>query len=245
MGKSFYSYVIENSPVFLPLIDPNNRIENLFFYVNQLTTSGADGILVGGSFLAEREFNEFVKKVKQYTSLPIIIFPGNSIQISPFADGILFLSLISGRNPQYLIEEQVRAAPIVKKTTLEIIPTGYILIEGGSFTSVEFMSNTLPIPREKIELAKYHALAGEYLGMKLIYLDAGSGAEKTVPNEMIKEVKNYISIPLIVGGGIKSPEEMREKLEKGANGIVIGNILEEKPELAKEFGKVVQDFKKK
>jgi phosphoglycerol geranylgeranyltransferase len=210
-----------------------------------LSISGADGILVGGSFLAGVEFNEFVKKIKKYTSLPVIIFPGNSMQISSYADGILFLSLISGRNPQYLIEEQVRAAPIIKKTKLEVIPTGYILVEGGSFTSVGFMSNTFPIPQDKIELTKYHALAAEYLGMKLVYLDAGSGARKSISTQMIREIKNYISIPLIVGGGIKTPEEVVEKLKEGVNGVVIGNVLEEKPGLAKEFGKVIQKFKKK
>ena len=159
--------------------------------------------------------------------------------VSSSADALLFLSLISGRNPNLLIGEQVKAAPAIKKAGIEVIPTGYMLIESGVLTSVSFVSNTLPIPRNKPDIACAHALAGQYLGLKLIYLEAGSGAEKPVPPVMVKAVSQYIDMPVIVGGGIKDPEYARTLADSGASFVVIGNALEDTPGLVEEFAAAV------
>ena len=191
-----------------------------------IENAGADAILLGGSLLTQ-ELDPIAASIRAETELPIILFPGDSMHLTPHADAILFMSLISGRNPNYLIGEQVKAAPWIQKYGLEPIPTGYMLIDGGNRTSVEFMSGTAPIPRDKPDIATPHALAAEYLGMQMVYLEAGSGATLSVPNEMISSVKEQITIPLIVGGGIRSPETAAEKVRAGADFIVTGNILEE------------------
>ena len=203
--------------------------------IPNICANGVDAILVGGSIIGGSNFDNFVKGVKSHSTVPVIIFPGNSTQLSRHADAIFFLSLISGRNPEYLIGEHVKASPIIKEFGLEVIPTGYLLIESGNLTSVLFMSHTLPIPRDKLDIAKYHALAAEYLGMKFVYLDAGSGAQKSIPEEMISTIKDYISIPILVGGGIRSPEDARSKVEAGAQGIIIGTVLQENQKLIKDF----------
>jgi phosphoglycerol geranylgeranyltransferase len=167
-----------------------------------------------------------VALLKEHSAVPVILFPGNVLQISPRADGILLLSLISGRNPEFLIGNHVIAAPILRKTNLEIIPTGYILIENGRTTSVEYMSNTKPIPADKIDLAVATAMAGEMLGHKLIYLEAGSGARDQVNARMIREVRSQISIPLVVGGGIENGEQIRDAYRAGADIIVVGSAIE-------------------
>jgi putative glycerol-1-phosphate prenyltransferase len=163
------------------------------------------------------------------------------MQVSPIADAILFLILISGRNPDYLIGNQVLAAPIVRKSGLEAISTGYMLIEAGNSTSVEFMSNTRPIPRDKTDIALAHALAAEVIGMKLIYLDAGSGAQTSVPEEMLKTIAQKSSLPIIVGGGIRTPDEARKKVEAGASFVVTGTVTElnNHHSFIKEFAKAV------
>ena len=167
--------------------------------------------------------------LKQKSKIPIILFPGNVLQITPRADAILLLSLISGRNPEYLIGNHVIAAPILKKTDLEIIPTAYILIENGRTTSVEYMSNTKPIPADKVDLTVATAMAGEMLGHKLVYLEAGSGALETVNTEMIREVRKQINIPLIVGGGIHTPEQISNIYRAGADMVVVGTAIEKDP----------------
>jgi len=161
------------------------------------------------------------------------------MQLTSHADAILFMSLISGRNPNYLISEQVKAAPLIQKQGLEPIPTGYLLIDGGTQTSVSFISNTTPIPRDKCEIAWAHALAGQYLGMQLIYLEAGSGAKTPVPDLMISSVKKQVSVPIIVGGGIRSPETARQKVEAGADFIVTGNVIEKDPSLMSAFAEAI------
>ncbi len=188
---------------------------------------GADGILMGGSLLLSSSFDELVRIVKQRISIPLIIFPGSPTQVSRYADAVFFLSLISGRNPAYLIGEQVKAAPVIKTLGIEAISVGYLLIESGGITSAEFMSNTRPIPREKPDIAKATALAAEYMGMSMVYLEAGSGARKPVPDEMVTAVRDYVTIPVIVGGGIRTPEEAARKVAAGASFVVTGNILED------------------
>ena len=161
------------------------------------------------------------------------------MQLTSYADAIFFMSLISGRNPNYLISEQVKAAPLIQKQGLEPIPTGYLLIDGGTQTSVSFISDTTPIPRDKYEIAWAHALAGQYLGMQLIYLEAGSGAEIPVPDPMISSVKKQVSVPIIVGGGIRSPETAQQKVEAGADFIVTGNVIEKDPSLMSAFAEAI------
>lgn len=189
--------------------------------------SGAAGVLVGGSLLNRDDFENVIARLQEELEIPVIIFPGGSSQISANADAIFFLSLISGRNPQYLISEHVTAAPLVKKMGLEVIPIGYMLIESGNVSAVEYISDTKPIPRNQVSIAAAHAIAGEMLGMKMIYLEAGSGAKHPVPPEMITAVAKSIDIPLIVGGGIRNAKDAKKAARAGADFIVIGNALED------------------
>ena len=167
-----------------------------------------------------------IQRIKELSSLPVIIFPGASSHLSQHADAILFLSLISGRNPDFLIGEHVKAAPLIRKYGIEPIPTGYMLIDGGARTSVQFMSSTQPIPRDKSDIAVVHAMAAEMLGMQLVYLECGSGAPLPVPDEMISAIKSKIDIPIIVGGGITDPDMAAAKVRAGADFIITGNVLE-------------------
>lgn len=212
---------------YLVLLDPD-RINDakLVPFVQHCEKSGVDGFLVGGSLMMSDNFDEFIQKVKIKSSLPAIIFPGSINQVSTFADAILFLSVISGRNAEHLIGKHVIASPLIKKSGIEPISTGYILVESGVTTTAVYMSGSMPVPRSKPEIAASTALAGEYLGMNLIYLEAGSGADKPVPDEMIKAVAGEVSIPVVVGGGITSPNIARQKVESGANIIVTGNYFE-------------------
>jgi len=218
----------EKGAAYLILLDPDKLPENkLAGFLKHCEKSGVDGFLVGGSLMVNGDFNSFIEKVKVNTNLPSIIFPGSITQISPLADAILFLSVVSGRNPEHLIGKHVLAAPSIKKSGIEAISTAYILIESGSTTTAIYMSGSLPIPRNKPEIAAATALASEYLGMKLIYLEAGSGADNSVPNEMVKAVRDQCTIPVVVGGGIRNPRTAREKVESGASIIVTGNYFED------------------
>ncbi len=209
------------------LIDPDKSHETNYLALCEAAEECCvDGILVGTSFMLNSNFAEAVKSIKEKTSLPVIIFPGSFAQITPDADAILFSSLISGRNPSFLIDEQVKGAPLVKKFGIEAIPTGYMLIESGPLTSVQYISGSMPIPRGKHDIACAHALAAQYLGMKLVYLEAGSGAQNPVPLEMIRAVRSCIDIPVAVGGGLKSPEDCAARIEAGASFVVMGNYLE-------------------
>lgn len=215
---------------FFLLIDPDRISENQCLSMAESAEEcGVDIILVGSSFLLNSNFGKTVKQVKASTTIPVVIFPGSFAQITPDADAILFTSLISGRNPNYLIDEQMRGAPLVKKFDLEPIPTGYMLIDSGTMTSVQYISGTLPIPQNKPDIAAAHALAAQYLGMKLVYLEAGSGAKNPVPNEMIRMVSSYVNIPVMVGGGLITPEHCAERIESGASFIVCGNCFENDP----------------
>jgi phosphoglycerol geranylgeranyltransferase len=209
------------------LLDPDkSKQEHLPSFVREATDAGVDGFLIGGSLMSTDNFEQHLRTIKQNTSVPVIIFPGSIMQVSSVADAILFLILISGRNPEHLIGNQVIAAPIIRRSGLEAISTGYMLIEAGNTTSAEFMSNTKPIPRDKPDIALAHALAAEIIGMKFVYLDAGSGANTSVPEEMIRAIAGKCSLPMIVGGGIKTPEEARKKVEAGAAFIVTGTVTE-------------------
>jgi phosphoglycerol geranylgeranyltransferase len=188
-------------------------------------TCGVNALLIGGSLLHSNHFDAFVGAVKNATTLSVLLFPGDSTQLSSHADALLYLSLVSGRNPTNLIGEHVKAAPLIRELGIEPIPTAYMLVESGAVSSVEFMSNTRPLPRTKPAIAVAHALAAQYMGMKLIYLEAGSGAQQSVPPEMIAMVKSQVDIPVIVGGGIRDAAAAREKLSAGADIIVTGNML--------------------
>jgi phosphoglycerol geranylgeranyltransferase len=217
------------------LIDPDrNTVDTLEQIINNCNHSGVDYIFVGGS-LVVGNISETISFIKQKTSIPVLIFPGNVIQISDKADGILFLSLISGRNPEYLIGQHVISAPTLKKSGIEVIPTAYILIENGKTTSVEYISNTVPIPADKPEIVVATALAGEMLGMKMIYLEAGSGAAKSVALGIIAEVKKNVQIPILVGGGIRNSEDVLKIFNSGADMVVVGSAVEENPEVILEI----------
>jgi len=209
------------------LLDPDKINQGLLpAFVRDATEAGADAFLIGGSLLLRNDFDRQIQIIKENTTAPVVIFPGSLIQVSSFADAILFLILISGRNPEYLIGNQVIAAPVIRQSGLEPISTGYMLIEAGNTTSAEFMSNTKPIPRDKADIALAHALAAEIIGMKMLYLDAGSGAQVSIPEDMIKAIAGRCPLPMIVGGGIRTPDEARRKVEAGASFIVTGTVTE-------------------
>jgi len=212
----------EKGAGFLVLLDPDRlEIEEIVKLARKSEEGGADGFLVGSSLLLSSRFDRAIEQIKSNVGLPVIIFPGNANQVSKYADAILFLSLISGRNPHLLIGEQVKAAPMIKEFGLEPIPTGYLIIESGKATSVQFMSDTQPIPKDKPDIAKAHA------------------AENPVPDTVIREIRDFISIPIIVGGGIKEPKVAYQKIGNGASFVVIGNALEKDDSIIKEFAKAI------
>jgi putative glycerol-1-phosphate prenyltransferase len=228
--------VSKGKKIFALLIDPDKHtpesIEKLFAGLNN--KPGPDLILVGGSLL----FNGvagIIAAIKQHAQTPVFLFPGSVLHVTENADGILLLSLLSGRNPEFLIGNHVQAAPMIRKAGLEVIPTGYLLINSGVNTSVSYMSNTAPIPYEKTDIAVATAMAGEMLGMQLIYLEAGSGAQKPVSEPMITAVKNNTSIPLVVGGGIKTMEQLIKVLNAGADMVVVGTAAETNPGIITSF----------
>lgn len=227
---------------FVVLIDPDKPTdEQIIEIVEKSKKVGVDFFFVGGSLLLTDSLDNCIKLIKKHCDIPVLIFPGDSLQISKWCDGFLLLSLISGRNSEMLIGRHVVAAPYLKLYGNEIIPTGYMLIDGGCQTSVSYMSNTTPIPHDKDDIAMCTALAGEMLGLKVIYMDAGSGAINPISNEMIYKVKNTISIPLIVGGGIRTPEKAAEMARAGADVIVVGNALEKGIEKLREFADAVHN----
>lgn len=218
---------------FLILIDPDKTTEEqLPRVIEKAQMAGVDAFLVGGSLLLTPDFDSYIKTFKRYAGeIPVIIFPGGVHQISKHADAILFLSLLSGRNADHLVGTQVQASPIIYRLNLEPISTAYLLIESGEVTSAEFMSGTRPLPRHKPEIAVAHALTAQYFGFKFVYLEGGSGAKYSVPIHLIKAIASVLEIPLIVGGGIRTPEEAAEKVQAGASFIVTGNILETQNDL--------------
>ncbi|MCK4250767.1 geranylgeranylglyceryl/heptaprenylglyceryl phosphate synthase [candidate division WOR-3 bacterium] len=238
--ESIYNSLNKSKPGVLALFDPDRiQIDNIKKLTEFVCEQGIAGILAGSSLLVSPHFDKFVATVKKSTDKPVILFPGGSHQVSAHADAIFFLSLLSGRNSEFLIGEQVKAVFLIKEYDLEVISVGYILVESGNYTAVEYMSNTKPIPRSKPEIAVAHALAGEYFGMKYIYLEAGSGADKPVPENMIKKIKKAISIPLIVGGGIRTEKHAQRIIEAGADFIVLGSIIEKSKE---QFKKIMRSI---
>ncbi|MES2559228.1 MAG: geranylgeranylglyceryl/heptaprenylglyceryl phosphate synthase [Bacteroidota bacterium] len=224
------------------LIDPDS-ISDEAMLVNTCKMSnaaGADLILVGGSLITNGFFERCIRVIKENTDIPVVLFPGNIMQIDEHADAILFLSLISGRNPDMLIGKHVLAAPMLKKSKLEVIPTGYMLIDGGNITSVSYMSNTTPIPSDKSSIAACTALAGEMLGLRCIYMDAGSGAKQPIPEKLIREVKQQITVPLFVGGGMRTPEAVKAAARAGADIVVVGNAIEKDPSLIAKLVEAVK-----
>ena len=225
---------------FVVLIDPDKPTDKeIIEIVEKSKKVGVDFFFVGGSLLTTDSLDNCIKLIKSHCDIPVLIFPGNSLQISKWCDGFLLLSLISGRNSEMLIGRHVIAAPYLKLYGNEIIPTGYMLIDGGKQTSVSYMSNTTPIPHDKDDIAMCTALAGEMLGLKIIYLDAGSGAINPVSAEMISKVKQTIEVPLIVGGGINTPEKAAAASKAGADIVVVGNALEKSIDRLQEFAEAV------
>jgi len=209
------------------LLDPDKlAIKDIPQKIAKINTKNADLIFVGGSLLFTNVLDLFIEEIKKHTKIPVIIFPGSATQISNKADGILFLSLLSGRNPDFLIGNQVIAAPLLKQTQLEILSTSYLLIESGRETTASYISNTKPIPRHKPEIAMATALAGEMMGHQLTYLDGGSGAQQVVPSELIKLVAKNGNLPIIVGGGIHTQQQLQDAYQAGATVVVIGNAFE-------------------
>ncbi|MCU4173645.1 geranylgeranylglyceryl/heptaprenylglyceryl phosphate synthase [Marinilabiliaceae bacterium N1Y90] len=210
---------------------PNKSLTQLSQVLQKVTP---DIILVGGSLVSTDTF-DFINNLKKVIDQPIILYPGSSSQYASNADALLYISLLSGRNPEFLISHHVASAPLIKANDTEAISTGYLLIDGGRITSVQYVSQTLPIPADKSDIAVATALAGQYLGMKLIYMDAGSGAINPIPKKMIEDVKNQIDIPLMIGGGLNSKEKIASACQAGADIIVVGNALEKDVSLLKEF----------
>ncbi len=223
------------------LIDPDkHEFSDLAPLAKRMSAYPIDYFFVGGSLLSKDLLDECLQAFKNESKTPLIIFPGGIMQVNNKADALLFLSLISGRNPELLIGKHVESVPYIIDAGLEAISTAYLLIDGGNITTAQYISNTLPIPNDKPEIAALTAKAGEMIGMKMIYLDAGSGAKHSIPLAMIKAVKKATNSPLIIGGGIKSAKEAQEKLEAGADLIVIGNILEKQEFLLKEIMEVIK-----
>ena len=222
------------------LLDPDKvNFDTLADLIHDCMLNHVSYFFVGGSLVSKMQIAELVGFIKNYCEIPVILFPGNSLHIEPSADGILLLSLISGRNPEYLIGQHVISAPILKNAGLEILSTGYILVDSGQQTTVSYISNTTPIPHNKPEIAACTAMAGEMLGMKLIYLDGGSGAKNAVSAKMIASVNASVEVPIIVGGGINTIEKAKSAFESGADIIVIGNKIEENPNFICEIGQLI------
>ncbi|ESU23120.1 geranylgeranylglyceryl phosphate synthase [Flavobacterium enshiense DK69] len=220
-----------NQKLLAVLLDPDKIVlDELAVLADKINNSPATHVFVGGSIVEANIIDELIVRLKHKIELPIFLFPGNPSQISDKADAILFLTLLSGRNPDYLIEHQVNAVPVLKKTKLEVISTGYILIESGTQTAVERVSKTNPLDREDPDYAVQTALAGEFIGNKLVYLEAGSGAKNAVPLEMIRKVSDNIQVPVIVGGGIRTKKAIDDAYDSGADLVVIGTAFENDPD---------------
>ena len=219
---------IHNKKLLAVLLDPDKmELDKISNFIDNVNNSKISHVFVGGSTVKDHATDALVSEIKKHTKHPIVLFPGDVSQITDEADGLLFLSLISGRNPEYLIGKHVEAVPILRENSLEVIPTGYILIENGKETSVQKVTGTLPMPKHDIQKIVNTAKAGELLGMKLIYIEAGSGAIHPIPENIISAVKTEVDIPLIVGGGIQSKQQLEKAYNSGADIVVIGTALED------------------
>jgi phosphoglycerol geranylgeranyltransferase len=225
---------------FAVLIDPDKvTLPDIDKLCTLAVNAKVDYFFVGGSLVISNQLDEVILQIKKNCNIPVLLFPGSPSQISRYGDALLYLSLISGRNPDLLIGQHVISAPFVRQSGLEIISTGYMVIDGGSPTTVSYISNALPIPADKHEIAMCTAIAGEMLGMKLIYMDAGSGATRPVHEHMIAAVARNIGVPLVVGGGITDPEKAYHNCKAGADLIVIGNAIEKDPALIGEMAAAI------
>lgn len=243
MKTSFYTSLQEKASKgqkqLAVLIDPDSlqNEEGLLALIHSCNQHKVDLILVGGSLITNGFWDRCIELLKANTQIPVVLFPGNIMQTHKAADAILFLSMISGRNPDLLIGKHVLAAPLLKKSGIEVVPTGYMIVDGGNITSVMYMSNTTPLPSDKNNIASCTALAGEMLGLKVIYMDAGSGAKNPISSSMIREVKEQISGPLFIGGGIRTPQQAIDACQAGADIVVVGNAIEKDQDLV---GSLVQ-----
>lgn len=245
-NNKLYSSILEakqqGKKKFVVLIDPDNiRLGKIDKVLELSKSANVDYFFIGGSLVVNDMLDMVLENIKKATDIPTILFPGNSLQLSYKADGLLFLSLISGRNADLLIGKHVITAPFLKISPLEIMSTGYMLVDGGISTTVQYMSNTTPIPANKDDIALCTAMAGELLGMKMIYMDAGSGAMNPISTSMIDAVSTAIDIPLIVGGGIRTPEKAYENVKAGADVIVVGDAIEKDPQLILEMAAAVHE----
>ncbi|MEE2700249.1 MAG: geranylgeranylglyceryl/heptaprenylglyceryl phosphate synthase [Bacteroidota bacterium] len=228
---------------FALLIDPDKQNKNqLISIIEKAEQSKTEYFFVGGSLLTNDSLDACLSTLKEHSDIPVVLFPGNAMQVNEKADGILFLSLISGRNAEMLIGKQVITAPILKQSSLEVLPTGYMLIDSGKPTTVSYMSNTTPIPSDKNEVASCTAMAGEMLGLNLIFMDGGSGAKNPITEKMIATVSTSIDLPLIIGGGIDSGEKAIANCKAGADIIVVGNAIEKDENLITEIATAIHSL---
>ena len=244
MIKGIHNSLVERKRAgkksFAVLIDPDKvNDQNMEQLIELSVAAKVDYFLVGGSLVISSYLDECLQLIKRSCNIPTVLFPGSPSQVSKYADALLYLSLISGRNPELLIGQHVVSAPFVKKSGLEIMPTGYMVVDGGAPTTVSYISGASPLPADKNEIAMCTAMAGEMLGMKLIYMDAGSGAKRAIPESMIEKVAQNISVPLIIGGGIIEPEKAYLNCKAGADVIVVGNAIEKDASLIKEMAAAV------
>lgn len=240
MGDVYQKMTSASRRQFAVLADPDKLSDaQAVALAERCNTAEVDFIFAGGSLVMQHRMEEMVTVIRSHTKIPVVLFPGNVLQVTGNANAILFLSLISGRNPEMLIGRHVEAAPMLRQSGLEVIPTGYMLVESGALTTALYMSGTIPVPRTKPDVAACTALAGEMLGLQAIYLDAGSGALYPIPPEMIAAVKAQVTIPVIVGGGIRTPQECAVACNAGADVIVVGNAIEYAPERIAEFSAIV------
>jgi putative glycerol-1-phosphate prenyltransferase len=247
MKHQVYQSILEKKnkqqKAFAVLIDPD-KLDNVGLQktIDLAVQSKVDYIFVGGSLVVTDTLDQIVAQIKQACTIPVVLFPGSPDQITPKADALLYLSLISGRNPELLIGQHVISAPFVKQSGLEIIPVGYMLIDGGTPTTVSYISNTNPIPANKNDIAACTAMAGEMLGLKLTYMDAGSGAKNAIPAGMIQQVAKHTKTPIIVGGGITTAEKAIENCKAGADIIVVGNAIEKDASLIQQIAEAIHSL---
>tara|TARA_B110000444_G_scaffold199147_1_gene190414 strand:+ start:67 stop:828 length:762 start_codon:yes stop_codon:yes gene_type:complete len=244
---NIYNHITESKKkdkkLFSILVDPDKQDKNtLLSIIKKAAAAKADFFFVGGSLLTHDSLDSCLCTLKQYSDIPVVLFPGNAMQVNDKADGILFLSLISGRNADMLIGKQVITAPILKQSSLEVLPTGYILIDSGKPTTVSYMSNTIPIPSDKNAVAACTAMAGEMLGLKLIFMDGGSGAKNPISEKMIASVRKSVDCPIIIGGGISSGEKAIANCKAGADIIVVGDAIEKDENIISEIADAIHNY---
>ena len=229
------------TPGFAVLVDPDKVSPSEMQYLAELCNdAGVDYLLVGGSLLMAHQLDACIQRFKSESDIPVILFPGSPAQVTPYADALLYLSLISGRNPELLIGQHVVSAPAVKASGLEVISTGYMVVDGGAATTVSYMSNSEPIPANKPEIALCTAWAGELQGKHILYMDAGSGARNPIGEEMIHKVASHTEIPLFIGGGIQTPDKVYANCKAGATVVVVGNAIERDPMLIRELAQATK-----